>query len=60
MPASQTTLETLVAVIARSQIIVPAPALRPRLPAGFDEIDAAILAWIAAQSRRLGRRLIAM
>ncbi|MDE1972586.1 MAG: hypothetical protein KGI48_05335 [Hyphomicrobiales bacterium] len=44
---------TLMDVIARSQIL-----LRHRpdtLPAGFDEVDATILAWIAAEGRRIGR-----
>jgi len=51
-------LETFAAVIADSQIIVAGPV--SRLPAGFDDIDIAILAWIAAEGRRavvLGRRL---
>lgn len=53
--ASHTDLAALVAVVARSQIIVPTPAIRRRLPAGFDEVDAAILVWIAAESRRIAR-----
>jgi hypothetical protein len=51
-------LETFAAVIADSQIIVAGPV--KRLPAGFDDIDIAILDWIAAEGRRavvLGRRL---
>jgi len=47
------TLETLAAAIARSPIVVAQPA--PRLPAGFTEVDAAILDWIAAEGRRIGR-----
>jgi hypothetical protein len=47
---------TLAAVIAHSQIVVPAPAAPVRsLPAGFDDVDIAILDWIAAEGRRLGR-----
>jgi|HubBroStandDraft_6_1064221.scaffolds.fasta_scaffold824484_2 hypothetical protein len=51
-------LETLATVIARSQIVVADPALRPRLPLGFDEVDVAILDWIAAEGRRAGRRYL--
>jgi hypothetical protein len=51
-------LETLAMVIARSQIIVADPALRQLLPAGFDEVDAAILDWIAAEGRRVGPRYL--
>jgi len=47
------TLEILVAAIAHSQIVVEAPA--KRLPGGFDNVDAAILDWIAAEGHRLGR-----
>jgi hypothetical protein len=55
-------IDTLVLVIANSQIVVTqairevaeADTLRP-LPAGFDEIDVAILEWIASEGRRLGR-----
>jgi hypothetical protein len=59
-------IEALVLVIAHSQIVVAAPAsddqaragrLRP-LPAGFDEIDIAVLEWIAAEGRR-SRRFVA-
>ncbi len=61
-----TLLETLTAVIARSPIVVaersarPPPPARRRLPAGFDEVDVAILDWIAAEARRTGRSLIPM
>jgi hypothetical protein len=49
---------TLAAVIARSQIVVEAPRRpAPRLPAGFDDVDLAVLDWIAAEGRRLGRGL---
>jgi hypothetical protein len=50
-------LETLAMVIARSQIVVADPARRP-LPLGFDEVDAAILDWIAAEGRRAGPRYL--
>ncbi len=53
-------LETLVAVIARSQIVVADRTPLQRLPAGFDDVDATILDWIAAEGRRAGRGLIRM
>jgi hypothetical protein len=55
------TVGTLAAVIARSQIVVAAstrPA--PCLPAGFDDVDLAVLDWIAAEGRRLGRSLLSI
>ncbi len=54
MPSDEqyTDLETLAAAIARSQILIAAPPARRRLPAGFDEVDVAILDWIAAEGRR--------
>ena len=52
-------LATLAAVIARSQIVVAAARSDSRrFPAGFDDIDIAILEWIAAEGRRLGRGLV--
>jgi hypothetical protein len=53
-----TDLDTLSAVIARSQIVVARPPCR-RLPAGFDDVDIAILNWIAAEGRR-ARSLVQM
>ena len=51
-------LAMLRAVIAHSQIYVPAPANRLcALPPGFDAADLAILEWIAAEGRRAGPRL---
>jgi hypothetical protein len=47
------TVEELVAAIVRSPIIVARPAAL--LPAGFDEVDVAILNWIAAEARSLRR-----
>jgi hypothetical protein len=48
-------LQTITCVIARSQIVVavaaPAPAVT-RLPAGYDQVDIAVLRWIALESRR--------
>ncbi len=57
-------LETLVAVIAHSQIVLAQPAgfaaRSVRLPPGFDEVDLAILDWIAAEGRRVGRSFVWM
>jgi hypothetical protein len=55
-------LSTLAVVIAHSQIVIleadqePLWQHRP-LPAGFDDVDAAVLAWIAAEGRRVGRAM---
>jgi hypothetical protein len=50
-------LGTLVAVIAHSQIVVATPAADSRrLPIGFDDVDIAVLEWIAAEGRRRRRR----
>jgi len=46
-------LLALIAVIERSQIVLRRRA--EALPAGFGDVDAAILAWIAAEGRRIGR-----
>ena len=54
-------LETLVAVIARSQIVVAQALALPRsrqLPAGFEAVDIAILDWIAAEGRRASRGFV--
>ena len=53
-------LETLAAVIARSQILVVDRIPRRRLPAGFEDADVAILDWIAAEGRRAGRSFVRM
>jgi len=60
-------LEALAAVIARSPIVVARlrSAARRRLPVGlqelgFDELDLAILGWIAAEGRHAGRRFVRM
>jgi hypothetical protein len=57
-------VDTLVLFIARSQIVVAAQkrdamvATRSQaLPTGFDEVDFAILEWIVAEGRRVGRRV---
>jgi hypothetical protein len=55
-------IDALAAVIAHSQIVVPVTAsvrgakLQP-LPAGFEDVDVAILEWIAAEGRLLGRNI---
>jgi hypothetical protein len=51
-------VDTLAAVIAHSQIVVAAP--RVRLPAGFDEVDIAVLDWIVAEGHRVGRNFAPM
>jgi hypothetical protein len=56
-------IETLALAIARSPIIVAQAAARRRLPddfqdMGFEDIDVAILDWIAEEGRRIGRSLI--
>lgn len=55
-----TDLETIVAVIARSPIVVAGAVARRRLPPGYDEADVAILDWIAAEGRRAGQNFIRM
>jgi hypothetical protein len=52
------TLEALVSVIERSPIVVA--RLGASLPAGFEEVDVAVLDWIAAEGRRIGRRFVVM
>ncbi len=51
---------TLAAVIAHSQIVVPSPESASCLPAGFDAVDLAILDWIAAEGKRVGRSCLSM
>jgi hypothetical protein len=52
---------TLAAVIARSPIVVAQAAARrylpQNLPEGFEEVDVAILDWIIAETRLIGRAL---
>jgi hypothetical protein len=61
------TLETLAAVIAHSQIVLESSVVAesaakpaPHLPAGFDATDVAVLDWIVAEGRRLGRGIVQM
>jgi hypothetical protein len=49
-------LDSLRTAVARSPIVVRERAL-PRLPAGFEAIDVAILDWIATEAGRLGAAL---
>ena len=50
--------EILATVVAHSQIVMAQPAKPvPHFPAGFDEVDIAILDWIAAEGRRVGSAL---
>jgi len=49
-------LGTLAAVIAHSQIVLAGQgADRRQFPAGFDDVDIAMLEWIASEGRRVGR-----
>jgi hypothetical protein len=57
-------LDTLVAVITHSQIVVETrAAASPRvvdrlpLPAGFGDVDVAVLEWIASEGRHFGRAI---
>jgi len=50
--------EILATMVTHSQIVVAQPAKpAPHFPAGFDEVDIAILDWIAAEGRRVGSTL---
>jgi hypothetical protein len=56
-------IETLASAIARSPIVVAQAAVRRCLPhdlqdMGFEDIDVAILEWIAEEGRRVGGSLI--
>ncbi len=55
-------IATLSAVIAHSQIVVRIAVSEQlsRLPVEFDEVDLAILDWIADQGRRAGGRFVRM
>lgn len=58
MDQDRVTLETLVATIAHSRIVVAGSA--ERLPDRFDDVDVAVLDWIAAEGRRIGRGFVRM
>jgi len=53
MNQDRSPLATLIDTIGRSPIVVGRRAAP--LPAGFNDVDAAILAWIATEGRRIGR-----
>jgi hypothetical protein len=53
MDQNPVSVETIGAVIARSPIIVLSPVTL--LPPGFDEVDLAVLNWLAAEGQRLRR-----
>jgi len=55
MDRDRISIETFAALIARSPIVMA--RLAARFPAGFDEVDAAILDWIAAEGRAHRPRL---
>ena len=54
-PMDQTVFgaQTIGEVIARSPIIVSPPVTQ--LPEGFEEVDLAVLVWVAAEGARLRR-----
>jgi hypothetical protein len=58
MSRDRPTPAALIDVIARSPIVLRRPS--ESLPTGFSDVDAAILAWIAAEGRRIGRRYTLM
>ena len=51
-------VETITATIAGSAILVVPPVTR--LPAGFEEVDLAILNWLAAEAARMRSRFALM
>lgn len=53
-------IATLIAVIARSQIIVVVVEPAKALPDGYDDVDVAVLEWIAAEGRRARRGMARM
>ena len=53
MGRDRSLLETILALISRSQIGVAWPITD--LPAGFTEVDAAVLEWISAEARSISR-----
>ena len=44
--------EALTVALLRPQIAVARPTPTPQLPAGFDDVDLAILDWIVAEQNR--------
>lgn len=61
MDQDRLNLETLASLIARSPIVVAQQGERAaHLPAGYDDVDVAVLDWIAAEGRRVGRHFVRM
>ncbi len=59
--AERSDLDTLIAVIACSQIVVAGSAMAycpvSGLPDGYGEVEIVVLRWIAAEGRRVARAL---
>jgi hypothetical protein len=53
MDQNPITLETIAATIAASPIVIVPPVAL--LPAGFEEVDVAILDWLAGEAQRMRR-----
>ncbi len=54
-------IATLAAMVSHSQIVVSdPPQYTACFPAGYEEVDIAVLEWIAAEGRRVGRGLALM
>jgi hypothetical protein len=53
MDQNPVSVETLVSAIAESPIMVVAPVTL--LPAGYEEVDIAILSWLAGEAARMRR-----
>jgi len=58
MDHSAISVETITATIAGSPILVAPPVTL--LPAGFEEVDLAILNWLAAEAQRMRRSFALM
>jgi hypothetical protein len=58
MKQNSASVETLVAAIAHSPIVIRPPV--PLLPQGFEEVDIAILSWLAAEAERIRRNFVLM
>ena len=58
MDQNPVSVETIATTIARSPIVVLPPVTL--LPAGFEEVDLAILNWLAGEARRMRRSFALM
>ena len=58
MDQNPASVETIAATIAGSPIVVVPPVAL--LPAGFEEVDVAILNWLAAEAARMRSRSFAL